>query len=98
MLYYKSGNLIVRRSQTRTTMDEVTKMTQGTPLSVRLLDAEDALDYGAALARESRSQFIRVAVKHRARILLEARRNATHRQVSQSDRRRSRQSSQEVAL
>ena len=73
-------------------------MTQGTPLSVRLLDAEDALDYGAALARESRSQFIRAAVKHRARILLEACRNATHKQVRQSDKRTSPRSSQEVAL
>lgn len=46
-------------------------MSPETPLSVRLLDAYEALRYGAALAEESRSEFIRTAVKDRARGLLE---------------------------
>jgi hypothetical protein len=45
-------------------------MQENTPCSIRLLDAVEALDYGTLLAQESRSEFIRTAIKERARDLL----------------------------
>ena len=46
-------------------------MQENPPCSIRLLDAAEALGYGTLLAQESRSEFIRTAIKERARELLE---------------------------
>lgn len=49
-------------------------MSRKPPFSVRLQDAETPLEYASAIAGETRSEFVRKAVRERAgRLLSEAR-------------------------